>query len=98
MACELPVISTNVGALGEIVNDGENGYLVPTDDEATFADRLQRLLKDNELRARFGGNGRRLVEAKFNLEKNAALILEYLKKAARRKGSPSTQAAMEHDA
>ncbi|MGA9362882.1 MAG: glycosyltransferase family 4 protein [Bacteroidota bacterium] len=98
MACELPVISTNVGALGEIVSDGENGYLVPADNEAVLSDRIQKLLQDEELCSRLGKNGRKLVEAKFNLEKNAAVILEYLKKAARREVSSSTQLVMERNA
>jgi glycosyltransferase involved in cell wall biosynthesis len=43
---------------------------------------LWTLLQDNELRARFGESGRKAVEAEFNVETNAAIIVEYLKKSA----------------
>lgn len=82
MAMELPVLSTSVGGIGEMVLDGETGFIVAVDDEIAICDRLRLLIDDGKLRTRLGSNGRRLVESKFNLEKNAETIVKYLGKAA----------------
>lgn len=82
MAMGLPVISTDVGGNADVVIDGETGYLVPVDDEEALAERLGRLIHNPELRTQLGQNAKTLAESKFDLEKNAAAIVEYLKKAA----------------
>jgi glycosyltransferase involved in cell wall biosynthesis len=82
MAMELPVISTRVGGVDEMIIEGETGFTVPVDDEDAFSDRLRALTDNAGLRARLGSNGRRLVESSFNLETNAEVIVEYLRKAA----------------
>jgi glycosyltransferase involved in cell wall biosynthesis len=54
MACSLPVLTTTaVGEIGSRVVDGENGYLVPPENAAALAGRMQRLL-DDETRRRLG--------------------------------------------
>ncbi len=82
MAMGLPVITTNVGGIGEIVVDGENGFIVPVDDEWALLERLRVLLGNAELRTRLGKNGRQLVESKFNLEIMAKSVIHFLIKAA----------------
>jgi glycosyltransferase involved in cell wall biosynthesis len=82
MAMELPVLSTRIGGIDEMVVEGETGFIVPVDDEKAVCDRLRLLIDDTKLRTRLGSNGRRLVESKFNLEKNAETIVKYLGKAA----------------
>jgi L-malate glycosyltransferase len=44
MACEVPVVATNVGGLPEVVTDGVDGYLVPARDVATAASRAIDIL------------------------------------------------------
>lgn len=56
LACGTPVIVANVGGLREVVRDGENGLLIPSDDPGALADALGRLL-DPSLRARLGAAG-----------------------------------------
>jgi len=58
----LPVVATRVGGNAERVEDGVTGFLC---EPAELADRLQRLLKDAELRQRFGEAGRRLASERF---------------------------------
>jgi len=82
MAFELPVITTNVGSLSETIRDNENGFFIPLNDEQALADRLLTLIHDQALRLRLGRAGRKLVEEKFNLEKNAERIIFHLKKVA----------------
>jgi glycosyltransferase involved in cell wall biosynthesis len=84
MATRLPVISTGVGGVPEIIIDGQTGYLVEPDDEEALADRLRMLLHEPDLRRRFARNGRERVERHFDLEKNAEVIVECLKLASGR--------------
>jgi len=64
MACSLPVVATKVGGNPELVRDGVQGYLVPSDDSEGFADAILRL-NDAELRSRMGAAARLEVEMRF---------------------------------
>src|SRR6266702_8193837 len=80
MACEAPVVASAVGGIKEVVVDGETGFLVPLDQtnespfEATnperfardLAVRINQLMKDRQLRERFGKAGRKRVEENFS--------------------------------
>ncbi|AKH97419.1 glycosyltransferase family 4 protein [Halanaeroarchaeum sulfurireducens] len=57
MASGLPVVATDIAGIPEQVEDGENGYLIPTGDSEALADRLERLVADKELRERMGARG-----------------------------------------
>jgi glycosyltransferase involved in cell wall biosynthesis len=58
IALERPVLSTRVGALPEMISEGENGWLVPPEDPAALAERLGEIVADPD-RARPGvGDGR----------------------------------------
>ncbi len=79
MACETAVVATAVGGIKEVVVDGETGFLVPIDqmDESPFeprdpekfardlAARINQLIADPELCAKFGHAGRKRAEEKF---------------------------------
>ncbi len=62
MACGTPVVASRVGGLTSTVSDGETGYLVPWRCPEPFAERLELLLDNDELRASFGRAGREAVE------------------------------------
>jgi sugar transferase (PEP-CTERM/EpsH1 system associated) len=64
MACGLPIVATAVGGNPELVEDGKQGWLVPSDDAESFATALLRLV-DADRRARMGEAARREVEARF---------------------------------
>ena len=80
MACETAVVATAVGGIKEVVVDGETGFLVPIDqmEESPFeprdpekfardlAARINQLIADPELCAKFGRAGRKRAEAKFS--------------------------------
>lgn len=53
-ACGTPVVATAVGGLSFIVRDGSSGFLVPSRDPQIFAERVVRLLNDDETRDNFG--------------------------------------------
>ena len=66
MACELPVIITDFGDNREWVREGENGFVVPTDDAAGLAERVSVLLDDERMRRTFGQRSRRIIEERNN--------------------------------
>jgi colanic acid/amylovoran biosynthesis glycosyltransferase len=76
MASALPVVSTNVGGISEMVRDGETGLLVTQNDPAATADALTRFINDIELAQSFGGRGRKRVEEIFSIEKNVRALRE----------------------
>lgn len=63
MASRIPVIATQVGGVNDLLCDGENGVLCPSNDAGTMADRLLAMLEDSE------GSRRRVANA-FELVKN----------------------------
>lgn len=62
LAWALPVISSPVGGIPEVVRDGFNGFLVPPADVAAIAQAMQRLIEDETLRLQMGMNARASVE------------------------------------
>lgn len=73
-----PVVAGDTGGVSEIVEDGENGFLVPPDDVQAAADAIRDLLEDPERAARMGRRGRELVEERFTCERMAERLLEHL--------------------
>jgi glycosyltransferase involved in cell wall biosynthesis len=68
MAFSLPIVATRWRGVPSLVKDGENGYLVPIQDSAALAARLEPLLRDPELRATMGQRGRQMFAAHYGLE------------------------------
>jgi starch synthase len=80
MACETAVVASAVGGIKEVVVDGETGFLVPLEQpkEDSFepanpekfardlAERINQLMKDRQLREKFGRAGRKRVEEQFS--------------------------------
>jgi glycosyltransferase involved in cell wall biosynthesis len=64
-----PVISTNVGAIPEIVLNGETGILVDPYDIDGLAKAIEQLIANKEKRGKMGENARKWVEDNFLLEK-----------------------------
>jgi colanic acid/amylovoran biosynthesis glycosyltransferase len=78
MAAGVPVVSTRISAIPELVRDGENGLLVPPGDDEALAGALARLLRDPELAARLGEAGRQTVERDFDVRRNAERLYALL--------------------
>jgi glycosyltransferase involved in cell wall biosynthesis len=74
MACGLPVITNDVGAVSEIIENEKNGYIAATDE--AYLEYLLNLVGDAELRTKIGKNARKAVEAKFDWAK---IVDEYIK-------------------
>ncbi|HAM37923.1 MAG TPA: glycogen synthase [Elusimicrobia bacterium] len=68
MACKTPVIASATGGILEVVIPEETGILVEPKNSKQIADAVNRLLKDESLRNKFGLNGRARVEKYFSWE------------------------------
>ncbi|MDD4878948.1 MAG: glycosyltransferase family 4 protein [Candidatus Omnitrophica bacterium] len=69
LASGRPVVSTDVGGVKDVVEDGINGYLAASGDAAGFAKCLLGLAQDHKKRGEFGSNGRRKVLQKYSKER-----------------------------
>jgi N-acetyl-alpha-D-glucosaminyl L-malate synthase BshA len=65
MSCGTPVVSTAVGGVGEVVEDGKNGLLSSVDDIAAFAAHMKSLLFDRRRAKAMGVIARRTAETRF---------------------------------
>lgn len=75
MAFGKPVIATRVGGIPELIDDGRTGFLVNRGEVNAAADRVLRLLDDEELRKRLGCAGRQKTEERFNLQTNVGELI-----------------------
>jgi glycosyltransferase involved in cell wall biosynthesis len=82
MGSGLPVVTTRVGAIHEMVKDGVSGYLVDPQDETTFERRLLELVNDPGRRESMGIVGREFALHHYDMQKNAARVLQLMKVAA----------------
>jgi glycosyltransferase involved in cell wall biosynthesis len=82
MAMKLPIISTNVGGLDKVVVDGNNGFIIPINNEELLADRLRALVSSRALRREMGLKGRAMVESKFDITKSVDTVIEFMKVAS----------------
>jgi glycosyltransferase involved in cell wall biosynthesis len=85
MAAGLPIVATDCGSVRDIVEDGEDGFVVPVGDVDCFADRLLALANDAELRTQFGKSGRARAETQFRIEDTARMYEQLLTELAARK-------------
>lgn len=83
MASGLAVVATPVGAVPDIVRDGETGLLVPVGDVEALAAALTRLVEDHPLRQRLGAAGLRLHRERLDLAPYARAVGEIWLQAAR---------------
>lgn len=78
MACGVPVVGTNGGAVAEVIGrDGETGLIVPAGDVDALAQALLRALGDADLRARLGAAGRRRALDNFTWRRTAEATAEH---------------------
>jgi len=69
MACACPVVATKVGGTPELIDHGENGYLIPSEDPPALAEKALRILDDPELGSKMGADARQKVLDAFSIER-----------------------------
>ena len=70
MAMQVPVITSRISGIPELVEDQVNGLLTPPKDVSAIADAMEALLDKSVLRERFIENGLKTVKEKFDIEHN----------------------------
>jgi len=80
MACGLPIIATTHSGIPEIVKNNVNGILVPERNIEKLANVMEKLAKNPDLQKEFGNAGRKIVEEKFNIDKQIKKLEEVYSK------------------
>jgi glycosyltransferase involved in cell wall biosynthesis len=86
MAAGLPVVAAAVGAIPDFVKDGEDGFLVAPGNPPELADRICRLLDDDNLRRRIGERVRERARREFAIEIGCGKVAAVIRDAL---GSPA---------
>ena len=82
MFCGLPVVATRIrGVSPDLITDGENGLLLPSDSPADIAETLQRLAGDEELGNRIAGNAKESAK-RFDIDAVRARYAEIYESVA----------------
>ena len=78
MATGLPVVSTAIGGIPEMVIDNETGSLVSAGDAVALADAIEKLINDRSLAQKLGQAGYERAQRLFSIEKNVRELCELL--------------------
>ena len=80
MACEKPIIVTNVGGLMEVVNHGEFGIVIPKKNSLAIADAVEKLINEPDVAEELGKRARENVLKNYDWQNNLKLMIsEYNK-------------------
>jgi glycosyltransferase involved in cell wall biosynthesis len=86
MASALPVVTTSVGAIGEQIEDGITGFVVPPGDVSRLVETTLRLVNNFELRRTMGDAGRSAAGRLFDESKNYSRVLAFMKRCVDQAG------------
>lgn len=76
-AMGLPSIVTDINGSREIIVDGENGLIVPSQTVQPLYDAMERMMTDNELREKMQKNARPMIESRFERSFVQNCLIEY---------------------
>jgi glycosyltransferase involved in cell wall biosynthesis len=79
MAMEIPVISTSISGIPELIQHEKTGLLVPPRDQVALANAIELLINNQPLRTNLAKNGRIKVIEEFEIEKNTRRLLDVFK-------------------
>lgn len=83
MACGLPVVTTGISGIPEVVKDGINGLLVPSENPQALADALLRLKQNHSLARQLARQAQTTVSERFDGEAFAAHLAQLFREAVR---------------
>lgn len=72
-----PCIVTDINGSREIIKEGENGVIVPPQDEQALYDAMLKMMTDNEARQRMASNARRMIADRFDMEFVQQCLLDF---------------------
>lgn len=80
-ACSLPVLAANIEGLKDAIKDGQNGFLVESENADAFTNKIQELFSNGNPRVLFGQNVRNFVVENYSWQHIAQKYLEEINKA-----------------
>ena len=83
MHYSLPIITTNVAAIPELVTNSKNGFLVPPKDSQTLAVALSKLIENPELRREMAEKGHQRVANSYSWEQTCSKFLSLVQNVDR---------------
>jgi len=78
MAIGVPIVTSRLGGIEELVAHEQSGFLVPPADVLALATALRRVLGDPELRRRVAFAGRKIIEERFDMRANFSRLKQLL--------------------
>ncbi len=78
MTQQKPVLAFNLSSNPELVNDGENGYLIEPENTTQFAEKLQDLIYNIELRETMGKNAFQFAKTNFEKKQQFQKLMEFI--------------------
>jgi len=87
MSCELPVVTTPVTGIVDLVEHNRTGILVKERDAAALADTLKLLIERRDLRESMGRLGRQKILSDFQVQQTTARLASFFRKVAGRRGA-----------
>jgi len=75
MSCETPSIATDIKGVDEIIQNGENGYLIELNNTNSLSKKVSLLLSDKNERKRIGRNARKTVQERYSFNKITNQVL-----------------------
>jgi glycosyltransferase involved in cell wall biosynthesis len=79
LASGMPVVTTRIGGIPDLVQEGRTGYTVDVDDEAAFTDALLSLVNDPAARRAMAAAARADAGERFSVHANAAKLFSFVR-------------------
>ena len=90
MSAARPVVSTRLAGIPELVVNEETGFLVRPGDTMALVEALEQLIRNPELRLRYGRAGRMRIEQHFRVEQTIRPLVELLQRTCIAPPKPKT--------
>jgi glycosyltransferase involved in cell wall biosynthesis len=81
MSAGLPIVSTRIGGIPNMIKDGEEGFLIEPHSPQILADKIAELFRDPQMRERFSGAARERAIKDFSWQRRMEKYNEILEKA-----------------
>ena len=80
MAMQKAIVASDIGWATEVIDDGLNGFLVHPTAHKLYAEKINTLLEEKELRSKFGAEARKKAKDKFSIDVVAKLSADFYRK------------------
>jgi glycosyltransferase involved in cell wall biosynthesis len=82
MTAKVPIIATDVGGNSNVISNGFNGFLVPSQDPKALAEKIVYLIRNKNIRLSVIDNGEKVIKDRFSIEKMLGKYKEVYQRVA----------------